>query len=46
MLPVGTAPNAIVYGAGEIPMRTMMREGLVIDLLAVLVISAVCWLAL
>jgi sodium-dependent dicarboxylate transporter 2/3/5 len=46
MLPVGTAPNAIVYGTGLVPMRAMLREGLVMDLLGVLVISAVCWLRL
>jgi len=46
MLPVGTAPNAIVYGTGLVPMRVMMREGLAMDLLAVVVISVVCWLRL
>jgi sodium-dependent dicarboxylate transporter 2/3/5 len=44
MLPVGTAPNAIVYGTELVPMRAMMREGLVMDLLGVVVISLVCWL--
>lgn len=44
MLPVGTAPNAIVYGTGEIPMRTMMREGLAMDLMAVMLIAVICWL--
>jgi sodium-dependent dicarboxylate transporter 2/3/5 len=46
MLPVGTAPNAIVYGTGEVPMQAMMREGLVMDLFAVCVIAGVCWLRL
>jgi sodium-dependent dicarboxylate transporter 2/3/5 len=46
MLPVGTAPNAIVYGTGLVPMRAMLREGLVMDLLGVLVIGLVCWLRL
>jgi sodium-dependent dicarboxylate transporter 2/3/5 len=46
MLPVGTAPNAIVYGGGEVPMRAMLREGLVMDLMAVVVIAVVCWLGL
>src|SRR5262249_5583867 len=46
MLPVGTAPNAIVYGTGEFAMREMMRECLVMDLIAIAVISAFCWLRL
>jgi sodium-dependent dicarboxylate transporter 2/3/5 len=34
MLPVGTAPNAIVYGSGRVAMRDMVRAGLVVDILA------------
>lgn len=33
MLPVGTPPNAIFYGSGLIPMRTMMRQGLKMNIL-------------
>ncbi|MCZ7581494.1 MAG: anion permease [Fimbriimonadaceae bacterium] len=33
MLPVSTAPNAIVYSSGLVPMREMMRSGVVLDLL-------------
>jgi sodium-dependent dicarboxylate transporter 2/3/5 len=40
MLPVGTAPNAIVYGSGRVEMRDMMRAGLVVDMLAVLIVVA------
>lgn len=32
MLPVGTPPNALVYGTGRIPQRTMIRAGLVMNL--------------
>jgi sodium-dependent dicarboxylate transporter 2/3/5 len=46
MLPVGTAPNAIVYGTGLVPIRAMLREGLVMDVMGVLVIALVCWLRL
>ncbi len=41
MLPVGTPPNAIVYGTGKVNIRTMMRAGLVADLLSVVVITLV-----
>jgi sodium-dependent dicarboxylate transporter 2/3/5 len=44
MLPVGTAPNAIVYGTGLVPMRAMLQEGFAMDLIGVLVIALVCWL--
>lgn len=32
MLPVGTPPNALVYGTGRIPQKTMVRAGLVMNL--------------
>lgn len=50
MLPVGTAPNAIVYGSGRVRIRDMMRAGFVVDILGWGVIMAVAsatlrWLA-
>lgn len=39
MLPVSTAPNAIVVGAGHVPPGTMVREGLAINLIGALVIT-------
>ena len=33
MLPVGTAPNAIVYSSGRVRMRDMMRAGLWVNIL-------------
>ncbi len=41
-LPVSTPPNAIIYGTGLVPMRSMIRTGLVFDLIGSLVI----WLTL
>lgn len=32
MLPVGTPPNALVYGTGRIPQKAMIRAGLVMNL--------------
>jgi len=33
MLPVSTAPNAIVYSSGLVPSREMLRAGILIDLI-------------
>jgi sodium-dependent dicarboxylate transporter 2/3/5 len=45
MLPVSTPPNAIFYGSGLIPLRTMMRYGILLDLIGVvLVVAAVYWI--
>lgn len=41
-LPVSTPPNAIVYGTGLVPLRSMIRTGLLVDLLGALLI----WLTL
>ena len=34
MMPISTAPNAIVYSSGFIPITAMMRYGIVLDLIA------------
>ncbi len=41
MLPVSTPTNAIVYASGRIPLTTMMRCGLVLDVVGVAVIVTV-----
>jgi len=46
MLPVGTAPNAVVYGSGKVTIRQMAHAGLVINLLGVVVITGVCYVVL
>lgn len=38
MLPVSTAPNAMVYGSGLVPITKMIRAGLLFDILGGLVI--------
>jgi sodium-dependent dicarboxylate transporter 2/3/5 len=40
-LPVGTPPNAIVFGSGYVTIPRMARTGVVLDLLAA--ILAACW---
>jgi sodium-dependent dicarboxylate transporter 2/3/5 len=44
MLPVSTPPNAIVYGTGLVPLPTMMRLGIVLDVATYVAILA--WLRL
>ncbi|MFU8878411.1 MAG: SLC13 family permease, partial [Wenzhouxiangellaceae bacterium] len=39
MLPVATAPNAVVYGSGRVTIAEMAREGIVINLIAAVVIT-------
>ncbi len=40
MMPVSTAPNAIVYSSGYIPIGQMMRHGVFLDIVAFAVIVA------
>ena len=44
MLPVATPPNAIVFGCGVLTIKDMMRQGLVLNLIGVVVVTLVCWL--
>jgi solute carrier family 13 (sodium-dependent dicarboxylate transporter), member 2/3/5 len=44
MLPVATGPNTVVFSSGMISTARMAREGFVINLLGVAVISTVCYL--
>lgn len=46
MLPVATAPNSVVYGSGLITTARMAREGVGLNLLGAVVISAVCYFML
>ncbi|MGC6426315.1 MAG: SLC13 family permease [Akkermansiaceae bacterium] len=44
MLPVATAPNAVVFGTGHLTVPKMMREGVVLNLIGVGVITIYIWL--
>lgn len=41
MLPVATPPNAIVFATGRVPQRTMIRVGLVLNVLFVVLITLI-----
>lgn len=43
MLPVGTPPNALVFGTGRVRMADMVRYGLVLNLAASAIVTFVCW---
>ncbi len=40
MLPVATPPNAIVFASGQLPIKDMVRAGLVLNLLGIVTIAA------
>lgn len=44
MLPVATAPNAVIYGSGRVTIKEMARAGLVLNLFGAIVISSVSYL--
>lgn len=41
MLPVATAPNAVIYGSGKVTVKQMMSEGLVLNLIGAVIITLV-----
>lgn len=44
MLPVATAPNAIVYGTDKVTIQQMVKNGFGLNLLGTLLITLVCYL--
>ncbi len=46
MLPVATAPNAIIYASGAVTVSQMMRRGLRVNLIGIVIITAIgYWVA-
>ena len=41
MLPVATAPNAVIYGSGRVSIRRMASEGFVLNLIGAMIITLV-----
>jgi sodium-dependent dicarboxylate transporter 2/3/5 len=39
MLPVATAPNAVVFGSGYLQMKDMVRAGFVLNVVSIIVIT-------
>ena len=46
MMPVATAPNAVMFSTGQFSTGRMAREGLALNFIGVFVISLVCYLLL
>jgi len=44
MLPVATAPNSVVFGSGYVSSKVMAKEGFILNLVGVLIISVLCYL--
>lgn len=43
MLPVATGPNAVIFSSQYLTVREMAREGLVLNLIGVVVVTAICY---
>ncbi len=46
MLPVATAPNAIMYGSGRVTIREMVRAGFILNLIGAAIITTVAVIVL
>lgn len=46
MLPVATAPNAIIYGSEKVPIKNMIKQGFKLNVIGALIISSIAtfWL--
>ncbi|MFQ5519375.1 MAG: SLC13 family permease, partial [Mariprofundus sp.] len=44
MLPVATPPNAIVFGSGHVPMQSMIKSGIRLNLMMIFVVATLVYL--
>jgi sodium-dependent dicarboxylate transporter 2/3/5 len=44
LLPISTPPNAVVFASGHIKVKDMMKAGLVLNVLAILLVTVWCYL--
>lgn len=45
-LPVATAPNSIVFSSGQLTIKDMAKQGVVLNIFGAVIVSAVCYLLL
>lgn len=43
MLPMGTPPNAIVFGSGKLQLKDMVRTGFIMNIIAIILITLFSW---
>ncbi|MFQ3577940.1 MAG: SLC13 family permease [Verrucomicrobiia bacterium] len=43
MLPIATGPNAIVFGSGRISIAQMLKEGFLLNLVAIPLVAGILW---
>jgi sodium-dependent dicarboxylate transporter 2/3/5 len=46
MMPIGTPPNAIVFGSGYIQLKDMLKAGFVMNIISIVVITLFSWFLL
>lgn len=46
MLPVATAPNAIIYGTERVSIAQMAREGAMLNIIVAFIVASMCWVML
>lgn len=46
MLPIATAPNAVVFGSGKIQIKDMLRAGFLLNIISIIIITIVVYFLL